>query len=101
MSDACFFSIRLDIEGEKLLSDVSQSVLENNIQHSLKKLFGEVGAAVPFSILRFDPTNLTSIIQCPSDYLVKLRSALCLESKFQGERCCYVTLKVSHSLLNL
>jgi len=98
MTTHTYLLVRIDIDDS---SEVDRSIhyLETNITYSLKTLFGDCGAAIPFSVLRF--CSLTAVLSCPDHSLVKLRTALTLQSTYQGHPCCYTVVKLSKNLLCL
>jgi len=98
MSTHTYLLVKLDIEGCAEV-DTSVNYLETNITFSLKTLFGDCGAAIPFSVLKFE--NQTALLSCPDISLVKLRTALTLQKTYQGNNCCYTVQKVTKNLLCL
>lgn len=88
-------------------------VLENGCRHieparfkqliisGLKQLYGEVGGALPFDLLKFDPITLSGVLRVYSSGLVKLWSALTLIGAYQNEPCAFRVLQVSPFLLAL
>jgi len=96
MTTNTYLVVKLDIES---VPEVDRSItyLENNIIFSLKTLFGDCGAAIPFSVLKF--SDLTAVLSCPDTSVVKLRTALTLQNTYQGHSCCYTVLEVSKNLL--
>jgi len=98
MSTQTYLLVNLDIEDSAEV-DTSVHYLETNITFSLKTLFGDCGAAIPFSVLKFE--DLTAVLSCPDKSLVKLRTALTLQGTYQGNTCCYSVQKVTKNLLSL
>jgi len=98
MSTHTYLLVKLDIEDSTEV-DTSIHYLETNITFSLKTLFGDCGAAIPFSVLKFQ--DLTALLACPDKSLVKLRSALTLQGTYQGNTCCYTVQTISKNLLSL
>jgi len=95
--------ITLDVDNPREV-DLSTSYLRNNIQFSLRTLFGEIGAAIPFDVcdvLVKEDNSITSLISCPTPSLLKLRSALTLQSTYQGQDCCYIVKTVTNNLLTI
>ncbi|TRY70200.1 hypothetical protein TCAL_01208, partial [Tigriopus californicus] len=81
--------------------DFSLLYLTNNVTFALKNLFGEIGAAVPVEVIKFYPKSSQLIVQCPSDWAVKVRASLSLQSSYQGQSCAYQVIKDSATLLSL
>jgi len=100
-----FLLLRLDTEaqpgGHQPEVDLSPAVLQNNILLALRNLFGEVGAGYPVDILKINRTKQEFLVATYAEYLVKIRTALTLHGRYQGDRCCFSTIKVTESLLSL
>ncbi|KAL1007832.1 hypothetical protein UPYG_G00092220 [Umbra pygmaea] len=79
-----YMSISLEFENEETLSPAQ---LKQFIVNGLKDIYGEVGGAFPFDLLKFDELKLTAILRVYNSGLVKLWSALTLLSSFDQERC--------------
>uniref|UniRef100_A0A667Y2T0 Uncharacterized protein n=2 Tax=Myripristis murdjan TaxID=586833 RepID=A0A667Y2T0_9TELE len=75
--------------------------LKQLIVSGLSSLFGEVGAALPFDLLKYDEEALTGILRVHSRGLVKLWSSLTLLGSYQNEACAFRVLQVSPFLLAL
>ena len=85
MPQQSYLLVKLEIESKAFKEiDTSLDYISNNIIVSLKSVFGEVGAAIPFSVLKFCPDSSSFILSCPDSGLVKLRTALTLQSNYQG-----------------
>jgi len=95
-----YLLVKLETENCKDL-DTSVSYLTSNIILSLQQVFGEVGAAIPFSVLNFSTESRKAILACPESGLVRLRTALTLQKSYQGSACCYSVERVSPDLLSL
>lgn len=67
----------------------------------LKNLFGEVGAALSFDLLKYDEDTLTGLLRVGSRGLVKLWSSLTLLGSYQNQACAFRVLQVSPFLLAL
>ncbi|XP_018518832.1 ribonuclease P protein subunit p14 [Lates calcarifer] len=67
----------------------------------LKSLFGEVGAALTFDLLKYDEDTLTALLRVCSRGLVKLWSSLTLLGSYQNQACAFRVLQVSPYLLAL
>ena len=85
MPQQSYLLVKLEIE-EKAIKEIDTSLeyFSNNISVCLKSVFGEVGAAIPFSVLKYFPDSSSLIVSCPDSGLVKLRTALTLQSSYQG-----------------
>ncbi|XP_043934731.1 ribonuclease P protein subunit p14 [Protopterus annectens] len=97
-SDYHYLKIHLDCEEEVRLNDAHFKQL---IISALKDLHGEVGASLPFDVLKFDEKSLSAILRVYSSGLVKLWSALTLLGSYHGKRCAFRVEQVSPFLLSL
>ncbi|KAI3369749.1 hypothetical protein L3Q82_024575 [Scortum barcoo] len=61
----------------------------------LRSLFGEVGAALTFDLLKYDEDTLTALLRVYSKGLVKLWSSLTLLGSYQNQGCAFRVLQVS------
>jgi len=100
MSCRSFLLVKLEAENSAEL-DTSLSYLTSNILVSLQSIFGQVGAAIPFSVLSFNRETNRAILECPDTDLVKLRTALTLQNSYQGSACCYSVERVCPDLVSL
>ena len=84
MSNQSYLLVKLEFEENNCDLDTSLEYITNNICGSLKAVFGEVGASIPFSVIKYCPETSSTIIECPDTCLVKLRTALSLQNSYQG-----------------
>ncbi|XP_034550460.1 ribonuclease P protein subunit p14 isoform X2 [Notolabrus celidotus] len=90
-------SLVLEDESTKLSAvDLKQFIITG-----LKNLFGEVGAALSFDLLKYDEETLTSFLRVPSRDLVRLWSSLTLLGSYKNRACAFRVLQVSPYLLSL
>ncbi|XP_026163387.1 ribonuclease P protein subunit p14 [Mastacembelus armatus] len=75
--------------------------LKQFIITGLKSLYGEVGAALNFDLLKYDEDTLTALLRVYSRGLVKLWSSLTLLGSYQNQACAFRVLQVSPFLLSL
>lgn len=75
--------------------------LKQFIITGLKSLYGEVGAALPFDLLKYNEDTLTALLRVYSKGLVKLWSSLTLLGSYQNQACAFRVLQVSPFLLAL
>ncbi|KAM9408594.1 ribonuclease P protein subunit p14 isoform 2-T2 [Pholidichthys leucotaenia] len=75
--------------------------LKQFIITGLKNLFGEVGAALNFDVLKYDEETLTALLRVYSRGLVRLWSSLTLLGSYQNQACAFRVLQVSPFLLAL
>ncbi|CAK6960874.1 ribonuclease P protein subunit p14 isoform X2 [Scomber scombrus] len=75
--------------------------LKQFIITGLKSLYGEVGAALSFDLLKYDEDTLTAFLRVSSRGLVKLWSSLTLLGFYQNQACAFRVLQVSPFLLAL
>ena len=86
MPHQSYLLVKLEIEGKSIKEiDTSLDYISNNITLSLKSVFGEFGAAIPFSVLKYYPDSSSLILCCPDSGLVKLKTALTLQNSYQGD----------------
>ena len=84
MFNQSYLLVKLEFEENNCDLDTSLEYITNNICGSLKAVFGEVGASIPFSVIKYCPETSSTIIECPDTCLVKLRTALSLQNSYQG-----------------
>lgn len=80
---------------------ISAPQFKQLIISALKDLYGEIGAAFPFDLLKFDESSRTAILRVYNRGLVKLWSALTLLGSFQEVACAFRVIQVSPFLLAL
>lgn len=68
---------------------------------ALRDLYGEIGAAFPFDVLKFEEDTLTAVLRVYNSGLVKLWSALTLLGSYHSEPCAVRVVQVSPFLLAL
>lgn len=68
---------------------------------AVKQLFGEIGAAIPIDVLKFNPQTLEGIIRVPSSHYIKVRGSLTLCGWYEGQNCVYRVRKSTPFLLGL
>ncbi|MBN3322201.1 RPP14 protein, partial [Atractosteus spatula] len=93
---SCFYRVFQD--SDKRLGEAQFKQL---IISALRDLYGEIGAAFPFDVLKFEENTLKAIIRVLSSGLVKLWSALTLLGSYQDEPCAFRITQVSPLLLAL
>ncbi|CAB1422067.1 unnamed protein product [Pleuronectes platessa] len=71
------------------------------ITSGLKSLYGEVGAALAFDVLKYNEDKRTALLRVNSRGLVKLWSSLTLLGSYQNQACAFRVLQVSPYLLAL
>ncbi|XP_031357910.1 ribonuclease P protein subunit p14-like [Photinus pyralis] len=81
--------------------EITPALFKNHILTSVKQVFGEIGAAVPFDVLKYDSTQNRAILRVPRDHYVKFRGSLTLAGYYQGVLCAYTVHKASPLLLSL
>ena len=89
MSQQSYLLVKLELDDNLTQLDTSEEYIRNNILTSLNTVFGELGAAIPFSVVKYLPDIGSVIISCPDTNLVKLRTALTLQSQYQGRHISY------------
>ncbi|KAJ7994432.1 hypothetical protein DPEC_G00249210 [Dallia pectoralis] len=94
-----YLRISLELENESTRLNAPQ--LKQLIVCGLRNLYGEVGGAFPFDLLKFEERSLTGLLRVYSSGLVKLWSALTLLGSYQEELCAIRVNQVSPFLLAL
>ncbi|XP_062979504.1 ribonuclease P protein subunit p14 [Elgaria multicarinata webbii] len=84
-------------------ADISLNAVEFKqlIISALKRLHGEVGAALPVDLLTYEEKTLSAILRVPTIGLVKLWSALTLFGSYQNRKCSFRVIQTSPFLLAL
>ena len=96
-----FLRVRIDFfEEDKNAVDLSPPFIENNVRVSLKQIFGQVGAEIPFKVLVKSSEDVFILATC-AEFAVKLRTALTLQSAIQGRTCAYDVTEAGFTLLDL
>lgn len=93
--------MKVCLELEDASTKLSAVDLKQFIITSLKGLYGEVGAALSFDLLKYDEDTLTAFLRVTSRGLVKLWSTLTLLGFYQNKACAFRVLQVSPYLLSL
>ncbi|XP_040890618.1 ribonuclease P protein subunit p14 isoform X2 [Toxotes jaculatrix] len=94
-----YMKVCLVLEDES--TRLSAVELKQFIITGLNSLFGEVGAALTFDLLKYDEETLTAFLRVYSRGLVKLWSSLTLLGSYQNQACAFRVLQVSPFLLAL
>lgn len=94
-----YMKVCLVLEDES--TRLSAVELKQFIITGLKELYGEVGAALTFDVLKFDEDTLTALLRVYSRGLVRLWSSLTLLGSYQNQACAFRVLQVSPFLLAL
>ncbi|KAK5649138.1 hypothetical protein RI129_004030 [Pyrocoelia pectoralis] len=81
--------------------DITAALFKNHIITSIKHVFGEIAAAIPFDVVKYDPSEIRAIVRVTQDHYVKFRGSLTLAGYYQGKPCAYIVHKVSPLLLSL
>ena len=98
MTAHTYLLVKIDIENSVEV-DKSINYLETNITFALKTLFGDCGAAIPFSVLKF--SDFQAVLCVSDNNVVKFRIALTLQNTYQGNTCCYSVIRITKNLLCL
>ncbi|XP_068451988.1 ribonuclease P protein subunit p14 [Clinocottus analis] len=94
-----YLKVRLVLEDES--TRLSAVELKQFIVSGLNSLYGEVGAALTFDLLKYDEDTLTALLRVYSKGLVKLWSSMTLLGFYQKQSCAFRVLQVSPFLLAL
>ncbi|XP_061893473.1 ribonuclease P protein subunit p14 isoform X1 [Entelurus aequoreus] len=102
LKNACpYHYMKVCLELEDSSTRLSAVDLKHFIITGLKSLFGEVGAALHFDLLKYDDDTLTALLRVCSRGLVKLWSSLTLLGSYKQQKCAFRVLQVSPFLLAL
>nr|XP_046240839.1 ribonuclease P protein subunit p14 [Scatophagus argus]XP_046240840.1 ribonuclease P protein subunit p14 [Scatophagus argus]XP_046240841.1 ribonuclease P protein subunit p14 [Scatophagus argus]XP_046240842.1 ribonuclease P protein subunit p14 [Scatophagus argus] len=94
-----YMKVCLVLEDES--TRLSEVDLKQFIITGLRSLYGEVGAALTFDLLKYDEETRTAFLRVCSRGLVKLWSSLTLLGSYQNQACAFRVLQVSPFLLAL
>ncbi|XP_032667961.1 uncharacterized protein LOC116842623 isoform X2 [Odontomachus brunneus] len=92
-----YLDVSLELPQE---SEVTLVYLKKNILQAVRQLFGEEGTKSTIDILKFTPATGRFILRCSSDNCVRLRAALTVATKYEGQTCLYTVHRVSPNLLS-
>ncbi|XP_017788668.1 PREDICTED: ribonuclease P protein subunit p14-like [Habropoda laboriosa] len=79
---------------------ISAVYLKKNILQSVRHLFGEEGTKYTIDILKYNPEERRFILRCTDDCYVRLRAALTVAGKYEGEPCSYLVHRATANLLS-
>uniref|UniRef100_A0A182MUI7 Uncharacterized protein n=1 Tax=Anopheles culicifacies TaxID=139723 RepID=A0A182MUI7_9DIPT len=82
-------------------NQLSALYIKGSIDHSLVKIFGDIGGQTEVDLLKFDEQRRRIILRVPKEFYVKLRAAITCIGDFQGVPCNFQVKKVSPLLLTL
>ncbi|XP_034440371.1 ribonuclease P protein subunit p14 [Hippoglossus hippoglossus] len=94
-----YMNVCLVLEDES--TKLSAVEFKQFIISGLKSLYGEVGAALSFDLLKYNEDKRTALLRVYSRGLVKLWSSLTLLGSYQNQACAFRVLQVSPYLLAL
>ncbi|KAJ8259882.1 hypothetical protein GJAV_G00174520 [Gymnothorax javanicus] len=80
---------------------LSAAEFKQMVVSAMKDLYGEVGAAFPFDVLKFEEVAFTAVLRVYSSGLAKLWSALTLLGTYHSQPCAVRVLQVTPFLLAL
>ncbi|XP_078399729.1 ribonuclease P protein subunit p14 isoform X1 [Cetorhinus maximus] len=99
--DYHYLKVGLEFEGTRPGFRLNAAHFKHLIVSALKDLHGEIGAALPVDLLRFEEETLTAILRVKSSGLVKLWSALTLLGSYQNEKCAFRVTQMLPGLLSI
>ncbi|XP_051874833.1 ribonuclease P protein subunit p14 isoform X2 [Pristis pectinata] len=92
-SDYQYMKVGLEFEAPGFrLNDAS---FKQMIVSALRGLHGEIGAALPVDVLKFEEQSLTAILRVRGSDLVKLWSALTLSAFYKDKKCAFRVIQVA------
>ncbi|XP_043515938.1 ribonuclease P protein subunit p14 [Frieseomelitta varia] len=80
--------------------DFTDVYLKKNILQSVKQLFGEEGIKSTIDILKYNSKERRCILRCTDESYVRLRAALTVAGKYEGQACTYIIHRASANLLS-
>lgn len=87
--------------GDYKIHEITDAFFKKHVIDCVKTLFGEVSAAVPVDLLKYNYKARRGILRVPIDSYVKLHSSLTLCGSYEGAECVYRVHKTSPLLLSL
>ncbi|XP_066474291.1 ribonuclease P protein subunit p14 isoform X1 [Tiliqua scincoides] len=96
-----FHYLKIHLEFQEDAISLNAVEFKQLIISALKRLHGEVGAALPVDVLTYEEKTLSAILRVPNIGLVKLWSALTLLSSYQNRSCAFRVIQTSPFLLAL
>ncbi|KAL4655824.1 hypothetical protein GN956_G6176 [Arapaima gigas] len=98
-SSSSYHYMKISLEFEKEGKTLNEAFFKQLIIDALRSLYGEIGAAFPFDVLKFEEKSLTAVLRVYNSGLVKLWSALTLLGSYQNEACAIRVIQVSPFLI--
>ncbi|KAM4650526.1 ribonuclease P protein subunit p14 [Discoglossus pictus] len=98
-SEYHYMKIQLVFEEDGVRLNAAQ--FKHLIVSALKDLHGEVGAALPLDVLKYEENNLCAILRICSSGLVKLWTSLTLLDNYHNHKCTFRVIQTSPFLLAL
>ncbi|XP_032827506.1 ribonuclease P protein subunit p14-like isoform X2 [Petromyzon marinus] len=100
-SSCQWFYLRARLECEEEGVRLNEAEFRLVVTNALRELHGEVGAALPFDVIRFDARSQSCILRVISSGLVRLWASLSLAARHQGFVIAVHIQQVSPFLLSL
>jgi RNase P/RNase MRP subunit POP5 len=88
----------------RVISDAPPSFekLSDQIDRSMRRLFGEIGAPQAHARLaRYNSADMIGVLRCSAAWLENVRAALALTTNIEGSRCALLIMKSSGTLASL
>uniref|UniRef100_A0A8C9R360 Ribonuclease P/MRP 14 subunit n=1 Tax=Scleropages formosus TaxID=113540 RepID=A0A8C9R360_SCLFO len=89
-----FHYMKVSLVFEKEGKRIDGAFFKQLIISALRNVYGEIGAAFPFDVLKFEEKSLTAVLRVYNSGLVKLWSALTLLGSYQNETCAVRVVQV-------
>uniref|UniRef100_A0A8C5RZN0 Ribonuclease P/MRP subunit p14 n=1 Tax=Laticauda laticaudata TaxID=8630 RepID=A0A8C5RZN0_LATLA len=86
--------LKIHLEFEEAGISLNPVDFKQLIISALKRLHGEVGAALPVDVLTYEEETLTAILRVSNAGHVKLWSALSLLGSYQNRKCAFRVIQV-------
>ncbi|XP_054833835.1 ribonuclease P protein subunit p14 [Eublepharis macularius] len=96
-----YYYLKIYLEFQEVGISLNAVEFKQLIISALKRLHGEVGAALPVDVLSYEEKTLLAILRVPITGLVKLWSALTLLDSYQNRKCAFRVIQTSPFLLAL
>ncbi|XP_053144235.1 ribonuclease P protein subunit p14 isoform X2 [Hemicordylus capensis] len=86
--------LKIQLEFQEAGTSLNAVEFKQLIISALKRLHGEVGAALPVDVLTYEEKTWSAILRVPSRGLVKLWSALTLLGSCQNRKCAFRVIQL-------
>ncbi|XP_035676454.1 ribonuclease P protein subunit p14-like [Branchiostoma floridae] len=99
--DAPYYYLKVLLEFEDKTMTVDVLTFRTVIMKAMMSMYGEIGAAVPIDILKYDVETMSAILRVAGSNMVKLWGALTMLSYYDEKPCAFRVEQVSPFLMAL